>query len=269
MNAYEKKQIKAIELWKRQEPGIAGRAFDTVTAPITWLVSKVIPTTLVQGAIEGADFIAQSATDAKDILRDGGVSSIDELRDKDLQLSDRLADQVHNWSTAASGAFGGVLGSTGVGGVALDIGALITLSFRTIHKIGLCYGYERLNKQLVLGVLSVSSAANRDEKKTATELMRDVETLTIEEVLEDVAKDAVLTRVARGGAFFTARGVGKRLGQNLAKRKALQVVPLVGGVLSGATNISFITDLGWAARRIFQERWLIDNGRFHLVAVNE
>ena len=93
MNPYEKAQIKAIELWKRQEPGIVSLALDTVTAPMTWLVSKVIPIALVQGAIEGADFIAQGATDAKDILRDGEVSSIDALRTKDLQLSDRIVPE--------------------------------------------------------------------------------------------------------------------------------------------------------------------------------
>ena len=269
MNTYEKKQIKAIERWKRKKPGVASQAFDLVTAPLTWLVTQVIPFALVQGAVEGANVVAQSTTDAKDIMRDGEVSSIDELRTKSLRLSDQLADNVHNWAIAAAGAGGAALGATGVGGVALDIATLITLSLRTIHKIGLCYGYEQVNEQLIFGILSVSSAANRNKRKTSIERIRNIETMVAEEAWEDVAKDAVLSRAARGGAFFTAREAGKQLGRNLVKRKSLQLVPMVGAVLSGATNISFLTDVGWAARRVFQEKWLIDNGRFPIKAANK
>jgi hypothetical protein len=269
MNTYEVEQIKAIARWKREKPGVASQVFDYVTAPMTWLVAKVIPIALVQRAVEGADFVAQSFTDSEDILRDGEVSSIDELRTKSLRLSDQLADEVHNWAIAVSGAGGTVLGATGFGGVALDIAALFTLSLRTTHKIGLCYGYPQVNEQLVWGVLSVSSAANRNERKSSIELMGDIETMVIEDVWEDITKDAVLTRVARGGTFFTTRQAGKRWGRNLAKRKSLQLVPVVGAVLSGATNISVLTDVGWAARRVFQERWLIDNGRIPVEAAKK
>jgi hypothetical protein len=261
MNKYEKAQVKAIENWKHEEPGVIGQAFEFVTAPLTWLVALIVPVPLVKIAIEGTNTVAQGLADSDDILRDGGVSAIDELRTKGLKVSDTLAEDVHNWAIATSGAGGAALGATGVGGVALDVSALITIALRTIHKIGLCYGYDRVDPQFVLGVLAAASANNRDEKMTALDLLRDVEAKVTEEVIEEQVKDAVKTRIAKAGTFFTARGVGKRLGRNLAQRKALQLVPLVGAVLGGATNISFLRDVGWAARHLFQERWLMENGR--------
>ena len=168
--------------------------------PVTWLASRVIPVTVVQKVIEGADFLAQSATDGKDIMRDGQVSSIDELRIKTFSFPT-------NWRMKFTmvdryvGGFRRGAWRHRCGWRGVRCRALIVLSLRTIHKIGLCSGYERLNEQLVLGVLSVSSASSRQEKKSAIELMRYVETLTVREVMEDAAKEAVLTSVARGGVF--------------------------------------------------------------------
>ena len=261
MTPYETKQISAIEAWKREKPGVVGEVFDSVTAPLTWLATQVIPVALLKKTIEGANVVAQYASDAEPIARRGGVASIDALRAKDLRLSDRLAEDTHNLAIALSGSSGAVLGATGVGGIALDIATLITLSLRTIHRIGLCYGYERLNEQLVLGILALSTAGNRDERHASIELLHDIEVIALDEVWEDLAKDALLKSAARSGAFFTARRLSRRVGRNLAQRKAVQLVPVVGAVLSGATNICFVRDVGWAARRVFQERWLIDNGQ--------
>jgi len=262
MNTYEQNQIKAIERWKREEPGIVAEAFDFLTAPWTWVLMRLIPVGLLQGALDGANAVARKTADTQDIKRYGRVASIDELRTKSLYLSDQLANRVHSGAVAVGGAGGAALGATGVGGVALDVSSLITLSLRTIHKIGLCYGYTNLNKQLVLGILSIASAANRKEKINSIARMHDIERMIVEEGWEGLAKDALLARVARGGAFFTARDTSKRLGRNLVQRKSLQLVPMVGAVLGLVTNVAFLTDVSWAARHVFQEKWLIDNGRF-------
>lgn len=71
----------------------------------------------------------------------------------------------------------GLVGSegfaTGLGGTATmvaDVGAVIVLAFRTIHKIAMCYGYEvksAEDKEFVLNILSVSGANDMKEKKEA------------------------------------------------------------------------------------------------------
>ena len=60
---------------------------------------------------------------------------------------------------------------------------------------------------------------------------------------------------------------GKVFGCNYgwdAKRAAMKVIPVIGGVVGGAVNGAFIRDIGWAARRAFQERWLKENKKIEL-----
>lgn len=42
-NEYESEQIKAIKIWKNEEPSGVSKAFGVVTAPVTWLLQKIIP----------------------------------------------------------------------------------------------------------------------------------------------------------------------------------------------------------------------------------
>lgn len=260
MEKYESVQIKAIEQWKNEEPGILSQTFEFVTSPLTWAVTQLVPAKLVKAAIEAADQIARSLVDVNDIKHDAGITSINELRSKSLSISDTMAENVHNWAIGMGGTEGAALGATGAGGIVLDVTALITLSLRTIHKLGLCYGYERVEKQFVLGILSAACANSKKEKHEMMESLEAIEKAMIEEVWEEQIKDVIKESAAKGTVFFTAIGLGKQLGKYLARRKALQLVPGVGAVLGGATNIWFLTDVGWAARRLFQEQWLKENG---------
>jgi hypothetical protein len=138
LNKYEAEQVAAIEAWKNEKPSIALAAFDRVTAPVTRALARVIPLTLAKKAIEGANNLSQYAIDARGVMRGADVNSIEAMRSKSLRISDHLAHDSHVLSMALSGAGGAVLGATGIGGIALDVGSLLTLSLRTIHRIGLC-----------------------------------------------------------------------------------------------------------------------------------
>ena len=129
--------------------------------PIVWVVNKVIPQAAIEGALVAANNMAELLTDKGDILRDAEVCEIKELQSKDLELSDRLASNVANWAMGIAGTEGGMTGALGLYGMAADIPILITFALRSIHKIGLCYGYvtDTLEeKQFVLQVMSAASA---------------------------------------------------------------------------------------------------------------
>ena len=49
------------------------------------------------------------------------------------------------------------------------------------------------------------------------------------------------------------RDVARQLGVNLTKRKAVNAVPVIGAAIGAAINAGFVKDVGWAARRTFQE----------------
>ncbi|MBB3263870.1 DNA-binding transcriptional regulator YhcF (GntR family) [Azospirillum sp. OGB3] len=76
--------------------------------------------------------------------------------------------------------------------------------------------------------------------------------------MAEVAAEQTLSREA---ALVALRSLAKQLGINLTKRKALQAIPIIGAGVGAAVNGSYIRDVGWAARRAYQERWLADKNK--------
>lgn len=262
MTEYENEQLNEIKLWKEEKPTVVSQAIGMVVKPLAWAVNKIIPQKAIQGALIGADILAQAITDENDIKRDGKVSNISELRMKDLQLSDKLANEVHNWAIATLGTEGGVAGAFGIAGMAVDVPMVITFALRTIHKIGLCYGYKVVtqeDKQFVFSVMSIAGANTMHEKNIAIAYLKRLNVILIKQTWKKMAEKAAGGKCCEEAMLITIRSLAKQLGINITKRKALQAIPVIGAGVGAAMNIAFINDISWAARRCFQERWLIDN----------
>ncbi len=266
LSKYEQEIVNDIRTWKNEEPSIVSQTFGKLLSPVARLVNMIVPDAAIQGALEISNNIGEWLADTSDIRRDGGVEMISEFKNKDIELSDRLANDVQNWAIAIAAGEGTVAGFFGVFGMVADFPTLITLALRTIHKIGLCYGYEAFtedDKNFVLGILSASGANSMEEKLAALTLLRTIEVTIAKTTWKEMAKLAA----ARGGqqmlnkegVILAIRNLAKQLGVNLTKRKASQVIPVIGAFIGGGINGWFINDVAWAARRTFQERWLIDN----------
>lgn len=262
LTKYEKGQVDAIEKWKKEEPGVINQLFGIAVEPLAWLVAKVVPEASLQGALDFGNAMAYWLTDTNDIIRDGGVSSLEELRKKNLELSDRLADEVHNWAIGAAVVEGAGTGVFGLPGAAADVPAIITLALRTIHKIGVCYGFEcssELDKKMVLGILSASAANTISEKVAALAALKSVEVTLAKVAWKKMAEKAAERQLGKEAALLTIKNLAKQLGVNITKRKALAAIPFIGAAIGGSVNGWYIKEVGWAARRAFQERWLIEN----------
>ena len=64
-----------------------------------------------------------------------------------------------------------------------------------------------------------------------------------------------MLRCVKGGI----KNLAKQLGVNLTKRKALHAIPAIGALVGASVNGWYIKEVGWTARRAFQERWLLEN----------
>jgi len=264
ISTYERGQFNEIEKWQQETPSVVAQAVNKALKPVSWLVSAVIPTKAISGALVAFDGVAQFLTDSNDIMRDGGVDSIEELRHKGLELSDKMANEVHNWANAVAMAEGGALGVVGLPGIIADIPALITMSMRVIHKIGLCYGYEcntEAEKKYILGIISAAGANTVEEKTVAISTLQAMSVVITKTTWKKMAEKAAQNKWGIDAAILAIRTIAKQLGINLTKRKSLQAIPLVGSGVGAAMNLAFINDIAWAARRSFQERWLADNGK--------
>lgn len=266
LTKYEQQQLGAIEEWKQEEPGVVSNIVGVVLSPISWLINKTIPTSVIQSILEGANKIAGSIADENDILRDAGVGSIEELKEISLEKCDVLANSTHNWAIGIATAEGGITGSAGLPGLALDIPLTITFALRTIHKIGLCYGYrldDAEGTQIVLGILAASGANSMEEKLSALLALHQIKILVQKTTWKAMEKIAENQFTKKAGILAT-KAVAKSLGINMTKRKTLQAIPLIGALVGASVNGWYIKDVAWAARRDFQERWLLDNNKIHL-----
>jgi len=264
ISEYEENQFREIIKWEEQEPSVVTKSLGFVLKPITWLVQLIIPTKAIQGALVASNWIAEEITDSEDIIRDGGVDRIEDLRRKDLELSDKLANEVHNWANGVATAEGGAAGFFGIAGMVIDVPTLITLSLRTIHKIGLCYGYEcksEVDQQFIYAIMSAAGANTIEEKAVSVATLVAINKTIAKMTWKKITEKALENQYGKEAAILAIKNLAKQLGVNITKRKASQAIPVVGSVVGAAINLAFINDVAWAARRAFQERWLTDNGK--------
>jgi hypothetical protein len=264
LTKYEEQQIKLINKWENEEPSVVNQAFGALLKPITWAVEKVVPDKAIQGLLDGANEVGRILADKNDILRDGEVNKLEDLKFKDLELSDKLADEVHNWAIGLAAAEGGVAGFFGLPGALVDVPTIITFSLRTIHKIGLCYGYDCKNeedKKFILSILAASGANSVEEKTAAILALKSVQNTIVKQTWRKMAEKAAQQPFGKEAAILAVKNLAKQLGVNISKRKALQAIPVIGSLVGASSNGWYIKDVGWAARRAFQERWLIENSK--------
>ncbi len=264
LTPYEKDQLRAIVKWERQEPSVLAKIGGTVFKPITWMLSKIIPDKVLEGVLTICNTTGEFLADKGDILRDGNVGSIRDLQFKDLELSDRMANTVHNWAIGIATAEGAAGGSLGASGMIADIPALITLAYRTMHKIALCYGFECSSpeEKMFLNHIMASANANTVQEKAVSVLtLQQINVMIAKTTWRKMAEKAASDKFSKEAFVLFIRSFTKSLGSNLTKRKALQAIPIVGGVVGASMNAAFINDIAWAARRSFQKRWLLLNDK--------
>ena len=260
---YLMQQYALIKAWENEEPGVVSKTFGKLLSPVGKLISVVVPEKVIESAINAANAAAQYLTDTDDVLRDGKVESIEELRTKDLKLCDQMADSVHNWAVGIATAEGVAGGFVGLPGLAADIPFITTLALRTIHKIGVCYGYvadvsnAEEEKAFVLGVLAAANASTLGEKASFILGLKQISLLIQRNAWKKLAEMGSASFLAK--SIVSVRQAAKLIGVNLTKRKASQSIPFIGGAVGAALNASFINDIAWAARRSYQRRWLEEN----------
>jgi len=264
LTKYERGQVSEIEGWHAKEPSVADRTLGVMIEPLGWMLRAVVPGRALMGALKMAKQLSSRTIETEDVKRDAAVGKISDLRGKDLELSDRLADGVHNWGIGLAAAEGAGTGFFGIFGAPIDVPALITIALRTIEKIGICYGYEcrtQADEEFILGILAASGANNVEEKLGALMGVRSLQTILLKQSWSKMAETAGTARLGKESAIIGLRALAKQLSINITKRKALAAIPYIGSLIGGSMNAWYIRDVGWAARRIFQERWLKETGK--------
>lgn len=257
MNDYEALQLKRLRKWQQQGPDWGTRLLAKPTGAAGKVVQKVVPLSALKAALNAFNGVAERLSGEGSILRRAGTENLAAVRALSMEQCDRLASGELRRAMGIGGAGGAAFGVFGAAGLVADVPTLLTLTMRTIHRIGLCYG-EDIDRDFAIGIFALVSANTREEKMEAiAALRRDVGGLQ-QAAARDGLERAAERQLAKDAAVFSLNTVAQRIGVQMGKRKAVAVVPVLGAVVGGVVNAWYLRDVAQVAQYIFQERWLLE-----------
>jgi len=262
MTPYEARQLEAIEQWRNAEPDIVARTADKVLSSMTSGFSRFIPAGAMKRALDLGEVTGHTLSRFQTIKERAGIIQYAELKKRDLETCDNLAQTEQKWAVGTAAVEGGVTGALGLPGMLLDVPAIVAFALRSVHLIGLCYGYELRSdreKAAALAILAVSGANSMKQKLAALAAL-DEHRAELVGNESAAAETAVENVVAHQGTLLAAKNLPKQLWMNLTRRKLGQAVPFIGMGIGATVNGWYIKDVCMAARRVFQERWLTEKG---------
>ncbi|WP_367026474.1 EcsC family protein [Methylococcus sp. ANG] len=242
---YEAEQIRAIAAWKRRKPHPASPLLNRAQRPLIRLSRKIVPAPASRFAFDALNRVAEQLVRDDWILRHSGFRSLEEIGAQSLEFSDRLADKVIEEGLKLATGVGAVTGTGSLGTVVVGVPALLGVALRLIHRVSQAYGYsaERTgDRGFMLHILALSTAGTPEEQSRAMEnYHRQLEHHLVGDAVNEAAL-AVLQRIVLG-------------------RKLASFIPGLSVALNAYANRSFSRRAGLAAKRVYQERWLLDHGR--------
>ncbi|AKG36751.1 EcsC family protein [Paenibacillus durus] len=162
------------------------------------------------------------------------------------EVARRLSKSRSNYATAQ----GATTGFGGVFTLAADIPAVLGLSLKVIQEIGLCYGFNPLEKEERIFAVKVMQLASS-------------ETIGKRAILEELNLE-----LGRDGGTFGGEGaaVSKIQGwreviaayrDNWSSKKLLQTIPVAGMLFGAYTNREMLKGVSEAARMLYRKRRIL------------
>lgn len=255
---YERQQFERISVWQGRPPDIVTRALGRATGPASRALQTMVPTMALRLALDTVQATAQRLGDRRSILRRAGVADLSDLTAGSLAHSDKLVRQVSRRAMLLAGSSGALFGAVGGAGLIGDIPSLLVIAFRSIHRVGLCYGEDCLQndrRRLPLAIFALASANNMKEKQEAFAAIQQDMLLPATAVRGSVERAAQRELVKETAAVSLNR-VACQVSTHLGWRKAAESLPLAGAVVGSSVNVWYLHDITSCAQRAFQLRWL-------------
>jgi hypothetical protein len=259
LTPYEQRILKELRAWQAEAPGWGTRLMARPGGKVAEVVQALVPPAALRAALEGADALARKLSDQRSILKRANVATLAELREKPLEHCDRIALGVSRRALALGGATGAAFGIAGAAGLVADVPTLLTLAFRTIYRIGLCYGEELPEagaRRLGIGIFALVSANSMEEKQTALAALHSENETQTDAAWRDGVERVTERELAKEATVYSLQNLARSVGLNLGKRKAAGGIPVLGAAVGGAVNAWYLNDAARTARYVFQERWM-------------
>jgi hypothetical protein len=265
---FEAKQIARIQKWQVRRLGRLARLTGWLTTPVVLALRAIIPHSAVETTLHGNIVVARRWARERATLRSLGASSFADLRDIELLQVDRAVRTVQGRATWMAAGIGMVSGVFGIFGLPIGMAATLNLALRTIHRVGLCYGYAAPTEAehlFVYYTLSLAGYRGPEDKAVSLNAMRDLQAKTalpppavIEPPVAEPLDDSI-----RHHAFAIAHhDFSREITKQLVTVRLLTAIPGIGAVVGLIVDTSYMRSVGRAARHAYQVRWLRDRGRW-------
>ncbi|MBV8555084.1 MAG: EcsC family protein [Planctomycetaceae bacterium] len=251
LTEYESRAVRLIAEWKARTPSRVSRALKVVRWPVGKVMGKVVPEPGVHKICDKVEALLERRNGLEEIARKAGVRDVEELAHRSLEECDQLAREVSARAQREAILEGATAGVAGIAGEAMNTPVLIGAAIRAIRRIGHCYGYRldtELDRQYVLGILELSTVEDPEERKRIRERLY-----------------RLMHKMDEGEPPIGFEGIKKELVEDLV----FEVVPIVGGLVSVFDDYAYMRRVDFAARRVFQERWLRRRGKVTVIAPAE
>lgn len=179
-----------------------------------------------------------------------------------LAAADRAAQHYWNWNLSYAATEGGAAGTAGIFGLAADIPALFTIVIRLIQQVSVCYGYDPTKpeeRDYVIHILRTGSAGDVKAKLEALMFLKQLETILLKVSWKKMTAEFAAKQISQLSLLAAVRQFAKTLGINLTKRKALQMVPLIGAIVGASFNATYANDIGRTAFMSYRRRWIAEH----------
>lgn len=177
----------------------------------------------------------------------------------ELEARDRLARKSANIHVTVATTEGAALGAGGIATTLADIPAFVALALRAMADIAVIYGYDPRKdeeRQFLFAAFAMVFATGAAGKQEAMLTLKALQ----KELLRGTWKsaNAVLAKSLKVEQI-SMKELAKRVGVNLTKKKAAQIVPVVGAVVGGTMNGTMLHQITQTAQMVYRRRWLADH----------
>jgi hypothetical protein len=262
---YETRQVRRIHKWRRRRPGWISRTIEFLVSPIVYLFRRVIPHSTVDNILHGNLSLARRWAREGSTLRSLGVSHRSELSAAELLHSDRTVRRIHRRAVWLSAIVGFSAGVFGIFALPVGMAAMLNLALRTIHRIGLCYGYpaeSEAERLFVYYTLSLAGNIKPEDKAASLAAMRELHAAITAKPPEPDQPHAPVDDTLRHKALHIAHhDFSREITRQLVELRILTSIPGIGGLVALIVDTRYMRSVGWAARHAYQLRWLEERGR--------
>ena len=261
----ERRILLQSEDWANQKANWVGRATSFLGRPVD-MAYKRVPESIkasisqtILSILEKVRSLSQNTVRRQEVYDQLSELAGQDVRDAravrriPVALLDVAAGRIQKNHRNLALVQGGATGMAGLVGIPADLPSLYFLVFREVEELALCYGFPIDSEAEVahlFKIVDIGHYVESEEKRKALLELADLQQLLTR---GEPIKDLERTMVAK-----SLQALAARLAASLTRRKLLQGVAVIGGLVGASVNSALVMDVGQTAYHSYRRRLVME-----------